>query len=78
MPAEAIGETLEALELEVVSFDTRQAYQTGLLRNPTRFLGLSLADRACLALAIRLGYGVLTADRQWANLDLGLEIRLIR
>jgi len=44
----------------------------------TRSAGLSLADRACLALALRLGYGVLTADRQWSNLDIGLEVKLIR
>jgi PIN domain nuclease of toxin-antitoxin system len=44
----------------------------------TRGLGLSLADRACLALAIERGAAVLTADRTWAELDLGIEIRLVR
>jgi PIN domain nuclease of toxin-antitoxin system len=48
------------------------------LRPQTRALGLSLGDRACLALAGRLGLGVLTADRDWMDLDLGLDIRLIR
>ena len=48
------------------------------LRPLTRSGGLSLGDRACLALALRVGYGVFTADRQWANLALGIEIRLMR
>lgn len=48
------------------------------LRPKTRDLGLSLADRACLALTKRLGVPVLTADRTWAEADLDLEVRLIR
>ena len=48
------------------------------LRLPTRAAGLSVADRACLALGIRLGIPVLTADRIWAGLDLDVEVRLIR
>lgn len=64
--------------LEVFPVTAIDARMIARLRSLTRPSGLSLADRACLALALRLGYGVLTADRQWANLDLGLEIRLIR
>lgn len=48
------------------------------LRPRTRRLGLSLADRACLALALRLGVPVVTADRVWAEADVGVEVRLIR
>ncbi len=40
--------------------------------------GLSLGDRACLALALRLGQPAMTADRQWAQLDLDIQIELIR
>jgi PIN domain nuclease of toxin-antitoxin system len=48
------------------------------LRPRTRELGLSLADRACIALAKRLAVPVVTADRTWAEADLGIEVRLIR
>jgi ribonuclease VapC len=48
------------------------------LRSATRSLGLSLGDRACLATGLRLGLPVLTADRQWAAADVGVDIRLIR
>lgn len=48
------------------------------LRPLTKAHGLSLADRACLALAKRLDLPVITADRDWADLDLGITVQLIR
>lgn len=48
------------------------------LRPLTKTRGLSLADRACLALAQRLDVPVFTADREWANLGLGVRVQLIR
>lgn len=48
------------------------------LRPLTKALGLSLADRACLALARRLEIPVVTADRDWADLNLGTTVQLIR
>lgn len=69
---------LRALELKIVPFDIELAYQTGRLRLLTRQAGLSLGDRACLALAQQLGLPVLTADRAWAGLKIGMVIRLIR
>ena len=75
---EEIRRSLSRLAFNVVAFDERQAWAVGLLRPVTRHLGLSLGDRACLALAITLGVPVLTADRVWATLDLGIEIQLIR
>lgn len=64
--------------LTVVPFDQPQAEIAVMLRASTRAAGLSLADRACLALATRLGLPALTTDRAWADLDVGVEIRLIR
>ncbi len=39
---------------------------------------LSLGDRLCLALALRLDLPVLTADRVWADLDHGVDVQLVR
>ncbi len=66
------------LGVEVAAFDEEAAYAAAMLRDRTRRSGLSLGDRACLALGIARKLPVLTADRSWAGLDLGIEIRLIR
>jgi len=66
------------LGLEVAMFDEEAAYATAALRGPTRPLGLSLGDRACLALGVARNLPVLTADRNWTGLRVGVEIRLIR
>ena len=78
MPGEATREALHVLELEVVPFDTQQAYDAGFLRDSTRSLGLSFGDRACLGLARQLGLPVLTTDRNWSRLEAGIEVRLAR
>lgn len=75
---EEIRTTLESIPVKVIDFDDSQAIATGDLRKMTRKFGLSLGDRACLALAIREKAIVLTADRSWSNLDLGIEIKVIR
>lgn len=64
--------------LIVVPHDQPLALRTGALRLATRRLGLSIGDRACLALAERERLPVYTTDRAWRGLDLGVEIRLIR
>ena len=48
------------------------------LRAATKAKGLSLADRACLALADRLSVPAMTADRAWAEVDVAARVRLIR
>ena len=74
---EAIG-VLEALPITVHALDAAQAQRAGLLRRQTREYGLSLGDRACLALAVSLGLPAMTADRTWTGLDLGIEVIAIR
>ena len=73
-----IEAVLHRLDLEVHHFDAIQSFAAGMLRPMTRSAGLSLGDRACIALGIQLGCGVLTSDREWAALDTGAEIRSFR
>ena len=75
--AEAIA-ILEALPFTVHALDVAQARRAGLLRRWTREYGLSLGDRACLALAASLGLPAMTADRAWMDLGLGIEVIVIR
>lgn len=76
-PTEALA-SLKRFDFAIASFDAAQAQATAALRMRTRHLGLSLGDRACLALALEQNAPVLTADRAWEKLDIGVEIRLIR
>lgn len=59
-------------------FTSEQAKTAGTLVTQTRPLGLSLGDRACLALAITLGAPVYTTDKEWKRLKLGIPIHLLR
>lgn len=68
----------ETLAGRVVAFDAGQAETSGRLLPLTRHLGLSLGDRCCLALARSVGVPVMTADRAWAVLDVGVAIEVIR
>jgi PIN domain nuclease of toxin-antitoxin system len=78
LDADMYVRNLAALPLEFVDFNFARAAQAGHLRASTRNLGLSLGDRACLALAIERDCPVLTADRMWTRLNIGIPITLIR
>jgi ribonuclease VapC len=66
------------LGCRIPAFSEEQAIEAGSLIAHTRSLGLSLGDRACLALAIDRKATVYTTDRAWKNLSLGIEIEVIR
>ena len=69
---------LKAFGIAIRPFDQALAVAAGLLREATRKRGLSLGDRACLALAMRENASVITADRSWATLGLDVDVTLIR
>jgi ribonuclease VapC len=69
---------LRSIALTTVDFDILLARRTGTLRVETKKRGLSLGDRACLALAEREGVPAMTGDRNWVGAVSGIEIRLIR
>ena len=78
IPKDDIQEILAALDLSVIPFDEEQGIVAGQLRSLTKEYGLSLGDRACLALGLQTQHPVVTADRNWAKLQISLEIQLIR
>ena len=71
-------EAVDLLGIEVVPFDRRLARLTAELRTKTSFMGASFADRACLALGLASGAPILSSDQDWRNLDIGIDIRMIR
>jgi ribonuclease VapC len=77
-PVEGLREELESLGLEIIPFTAGLAEKTAHLRAETRSLGLSLGDRACLALAGDLGRPAVTADKVWRDLTLRVEVRVVR
>ncbi len=67
-----------AVEIEWVTLERAHAFQVTALFWSARSAGLSLGDRACLALAVQRDLPVMTADRVWAGLGLPIDIQLIR
>jgi PIN domain nuclease of toxin-antitoxin system len=78
MSGELAWEAATDSVFQVMLFDEEQARLTGDLIVRTREFGLSLGDRACLALGMVLGMPVYTADRSWERLKVGVKIHVIR
>jgi ribonuclease VapC len=69
---------LGELPVSIVPFDGEQAFAAGALRMASKHLGLSIGDRACLALAAQLAVPAYTADRAWAKLEIGVKVVVVR
>ncbi len=78
VPDDAIDQSLADLDLTIVPFDQDHAIRAGKLRLATRGAGLSLGDRACLAVADALGAIAITTDQAWSKLAIETEIELAR
>lgn len=76
--AQPIRQRLTATTIEIVPFMATDAALSAALLPVTQPLGLSLGDRACLALALARGIPALTADRTWTQLNLGVTVQVIR
>jgi PIN domain nuclease of toxin-antitoxin system len=78
MPEETIEEVVEDTVSKIISFDASQALVAATLRDLTKPYGLSLGDRACLALGLTYKLPIYTADRVWEKIKIGVPIELIR
>jgi len=63
--------------LEIVDFDLEQAKAAASFKVRGKKMGLSLGDRACLALASIKGAAAITADKSWKQLQ-DVEVKVIR
>ncbi len=78
VPPETIDRALSAFPIEVVPFDREQGLIAGCLYPACKAFGLSLGDRACLALAKSKNLPVLTADKAWLELEIDISVSSIR
>ncbi|MEN9567430.1 MAG: hypothetical protein RLZZ69_2626 [Cyanobacteriota bacterium] len=75
---DGMREDLAALGLEIVPFASEDGEMAGQLWLQTKQVGLSLGDRACLSLGLKLNLRVLTCDRIWTTISLALDVQVIR
>jgi PIN domain nuclease of toxin-antitoxin system len=77
IPSQAIAAAVKSLGVVLIEFTHAHALAAADLRPTTRALGLSLGDRACLALALSMGIAAITADAAWTKAP-GVHVILIR
>jgi ribonuclease VapC len=77
-PLDQMLEQLDQMGIAWIEFDRELAVGAAALLLPTAPFGLSLGDRACLALARLRGLPAVTADRAWAKLALGIRVEVVR
>ncbi|MEI6806080.1 MAG: type II toxin-antitoxin system VapC family toxin [Myxococcaceae bacterium] len=77
IPLKDLKSVLRGL-VQIVDFSEEHALTAAEFCGPTRSKGLSLGDRACLALGHHLKLPVFTADKAWKDLEIGVKIHLIR
>jgi ribonuclease VapC len=78
IPADRAWGRIQSLHCEICPFSAEQARIAAELITATKPYGLSLGDRACLALALERKATVYTTDRAWKSLQLGIEVQVIR
>ena len=80
VPEQTVGAIIAGLQVDIRPHHRGDALSAGFLRPLTRAAGLSLGDRACLALAASLGLPAITADRSWQSIagEIGVQVAPIR
>jgi ribonuclease VapC len=75
---EDVAHQVERLDIPVIEFDEEQARIAASIWKITRDVGMSLGDRCCLALALKLGLPAYTTDSEWEESPVGAKVVLIR
>ena len=78
MTEEKIQQILSSIRVQIFPFDVEQAYAVSRFCNLARKYGMSLSNCACIQLGKHLNLPVMTADRAWTKVDLGVKVVLIR
>jgi ribonuclease VapC len=78
LPPEHLERACEQFELEVIDFNQEQAIAAAKMRSLTKSVGLSLGDRACLALAQLMQGCAVTADRAWDDVKDALDVKVLQ
>jgi ribonuclease VapC len=77
LPKSELSRALKQFNVDVVDFGFELSVQTSALRDKTKAQGLSLGDRACLALALQFDAPAVTADSAWLRIDTDLKIKIL-
>jgi ribonuclease VapC len=77
-PLEGVCYQVERLRVSVVPFDEEQARIAASMWKPTRIIGMSLGDRACIALALKTSLPAFTTEEKWTRCELGVQVVKIR
>ena len=77
-PVDTLVAELELLGVVIKPFSALEAERAGRLYELTRPYGLSLGDRACLAVADLLGATAVTAESVWTKVEHGVKVEVIR
>jgi ribonuclease VapC len=80
LPAQELARAVARFGIDAIDFNTEQALACAALRPLTKSAGLSLGDRACLALAKLMQGCTVTGDRAWSDVGyaVGVQVLMIR
>jgi ribonuclease VapC len=80
LPTHELHRAVTQFGVDVIDFNQEQALACAALRPVTKSAGLSLGDRACLALAQLMQGCTVTADHAWEDLSeaVGVKVLMIR
>jgi len=78
IPLNETRKIIKLLGIKIIDFDDDQAAINADLVSKTKKYGLSLGDRACIALAIIGNHSIITCDKIWQEVDIGVELIMVR